>query len=412
MPKELHVIARIAVRPLSLAIGLGFTNGVLAEANPYYIGVSQAFTHDSNVFRRPDNGTLPVVADTVSSTGLLGGIDQPFGRQRFFANGTAAVNRHKNLDQLDNTSYGLATGLDWSTIERLSGNVRLSANQSLANYGDVNAATTTEKNLQKSRQFSANARYGLAASLGLEGGVEHGSVDFSAPNDLRTVRQDSANLGLRWGGGGPLSVGVSARTSKAKYPAVATGVGTTAPDELKRNDVGVNATYTPTGLSTFSGHLNATREDHSLDNQSDFHGMTGGVAWDYHLSGKLNLTATLNRDTGTATTFMQLVQSPLPTTPLTPPTVTTVRVDANRVSTTAQLGFNYELTAKIQFNGDVSHIGSSTGDTSSDALTRYNIGAKYQPTRTISLGCNAGRESRSGVYSAHTVGCNAELAFR
>src|SRR5207245_3758172 len=98
MPKDLRVIARIAVRPMSLALGLAFTNCAMAEANPYYIGVSQAFTHDSNVFRRPDNGTLPVVADTVSSTGVLGGIDQPFGRQHFFANGTAAMNRHKNLD--------------------------------------------------------------------------------------------------------------------------------------------------------------------------------------------------------------------------------------------------------------------------------------------------------------------------
>lgn len=412
MPKELHVIARTVVRPLSLAIGLAFTNCAMAEADPYYFGVSQAFTHDSNVFRRPDNGLQPVVADSVSSTGLLGGIDQPFGRQRFFANATAAVNRHKNLDQLDNTSYGFAAGLDLSTIERLSGKVRVSANQSLANYGDVNAAVTTEKNLQKSRQASANARYGLAASLGLEGGVEHGSVDFSAPNDLRTVRQDAANLGLRWGGGGPLSVGVSARASKAKYPTVATGVGTTAPDDVKRNDVGVNASYSPTGISTFSGHLNITREDHSLESQSDFHGATGGVAWDYRLSGKLSFNAALNRDTGTATTFMQLVQSPLPTTPLTPPTVTTVRVDANRVSTTAQLAFNYELTAKIQFNGNAMRIGSSTGGTSSEELTRYSISAKYQPTRTISLGCNAGRESRSGVYSANMVGCNAELAFR
>src|SRR6266436_4482934 len=132
MPKQLRAIARIALRPMPLAIGLAFTHCAMAETSPYYIGVSQAFTHDNNVFRRPDNGTLPVLADTLSSTGLLGGIDQPFGRQHFFANGTAATNRHKNLDQLNNTSYGLAAGLDWSTVERLSGNVRASANQSLA----------------------------------------------------------------------------------------------------------------------------------------------------------------------------------------------------------------------------------------------------------------------------------------
>ena len=193
MPKQLRVIARTALRPLPIAIALAFANGAMAQeaASPYYFGASQAFTHDDNVYHRPDTGSI--VADTVSSTGLLGGIDQPFGRQRIYANGNINTNRHRNQKQLDNTSYGVSGGLDWSTIERLSGTVRFSGNQSLANYGDVNASTTTERNLQKSRQFSATARYGLAASLGLEGGVNHGAIEYTAGDDARTVRQNGAN---------------------------------------------------------------------------------------------------------------------------------------------------------------------------------------------------------------------------
>lgn len=414
MPKQLRAVVRLALRPLPLAIGLLGANCALAEegANPYYFGVSQAFTHDDNIYRRSDNGTLPIVADTVSSTGLLGGIDQPFGRQRFYANGNINTNRHKNQEQLNNTSYGLSAGLDWSTIERLSGNVRLSANQSLANYGDVNASTTTAKNMQKSQQFGFNARYGIAASLGLEGGIDHNSLEYSAADDLRTVKQDGANLGLRWGHGGPMSVAVSGHASTAKYPQVqvtSLPTPTFAADEVKRRDLQVSVTYSPSGVSSFTSHLSATHENHTLDNLPDFSGVTGGVSWDYNLSGKLKFNASLTRDTGTATTFLQL--APIPTVPV-PAPVQTIRVESNRLSTAAMLAFNYEATAKIQLNGNFRHVSSSDSGISGQALSSYGLGVKYQPTRTISLGCNANRESRSSVYSDNIVSCRGELAFR
>ena len=411
MPKQLRVIARTALRPLPIAITLAFANGAMAQeaASPYYFGASQAFTHDDNVYHRPDSG--PIVADTVSSTGLLGGIDQPFGRQRFYANGNINTNRHRNQKQLDNTSYGLSGGLDWSTIERLSGTVRFSGNQSLANYGDVNASTTTERNLQKSRQFSATARYGLAASLGLEGGVNHGAIEYTAGDDARTVRQNGANLGVRWGRGGPLSLGLSGHVSTAKYPRVliSSDPDVFAPDDVKRRDIQLSATYTPTGISTFGAHISATRETHLQPSQPNFSGLTGGVSWDYNLSGKLTFSASLNRDTGTATAFLQVPTSILPD-PISPPTFRTVRVENNRLTTSAMLGFNYELTGKIQLNGDLRRV--SSGTSGAGTLSSYALGARYQPTRTLSLGANVSHEGRSSSYSANTLGINAQLTFR
>ena len=48
-----------------------------SDPNPYYLGVSQALTHDTNVTRSPQGPS-----DNYSSTSLLGGFDQPIGRQR------------------------------------------------------------------------------------------------------------------------------------------------------------------------------------------------------------------------------------------------------------------------------------------------------------------------------------------
>jgi hypothetical protein len=412
MPQKMSA-AQWMLNPLALAAGLLVAQAAVAEdgGSPWYIGASQAFNHDNNVFRRANGGTLPVVSDTTSSTGLLGGIDQPFGRQRFYANGTAAMNRHKNQEQLDNTSYGLNLGLDWSSIERLSGSVTFGARQSLANYGDVNATATTAKNLQKSREAAATVRYGVATAFGIEGGVNHNAIDYTIADDLRTVRQNGANLGLRWGGGRAVSLLVGARTSQAKYPTVATSPTTFESDTVDRRDLDATVTYAPTGLSVFTFTGRATHETHSLIGRQNFNGFTGAVTWDYHLTGKINLRASLNRDTGTATTFLQFTPT-IPGTTIPIGSTETLRVDSARLSTTAMLDAGYEITSKIGVNANLRRLSSSSGSSGSDSLTVYGIGVHYQPTRTVRLGCTSSRETRSGVYSDNTYGCNAQLTFQ
>ena len=97
------------------------------EPSPWYVGASQALTHDSNVFRVP-NGP----SDTYSDTSLFGGFDQPVSRQRFYAAANLHYSKYSSQSALDNTSYGVNAGWDWATIESLSGNLGASANQSLA----------------------------------------------------------------------------------------------------------------------------------------------------------------------------------------------------------------------------------------------------------------------------------------
>ena len=49
-----------SLRPLCLAIGLASVGGGAwaADESPYYIGASQTFLRDSNVFRQPDGGVV------------------------------------------------------------------------------------------------------------------------------------------------------------------------------------------------------------------------------------------------------------------------------------------------------------------------------------------------------------------
>ena len=75
--KSLYASGRL--HQIALSLMLASAQSAWAEANPYYIGVSQSVTRNSNVFRTPNDQADR--GDTISSTGLNAGIDQPFRLQ-------------------------------------------------------------------------------------------------------------------------------------------------------------------------------------------------------------------------------------------------------------------------------------------------------------------------------------------
>ena len=107
---------------------------------PYYIGVAQTFTRDTNLLRAPDS--VPAIGDTISSTSLLGGVNRSIGRQRVYVNGSAQYNRYRENSLYDNTGYSLVGGVDWSTVGRVSGSVNATTSKQLADLGGSCSAST------------------------------------------------------------------------------------------------------------------------------------------------------------------------------------------------------------------------------------------------------------------------------
>ena len=164
------------VRPLIAALAAAAGGGAwAAEPNPYYIGVTQSLTHDSNVFRLPDGS-----GDNYASTGLVGGFDQSIGRQRVHATANVRDNYYQREKTLNNISYGVSAGWDLVTIENLSGGITVDANQSLASYDNNNAARpTTNRNILKTQQLAARVRWGGVGALNLDGAYAHSRVSYS-----------------------------------------------------------------------------------------------------------------------------------------------------------------------------------------------------------------------------------------
>ena len=423
MPHRLRPSPLSSLRPVCLAVALaGVSGACAAEESPYYIGASQTFTRDSNVFRQSEGGL--VVHDYYSSTGLLGGIDKLFGRQRVYLNGTAQANRYHNERQLNNTSYSLSTGLDWETVERLSGTLRYDDSQSLANYGATDLpGIITVKDIQTVRQASATARYGVGARVGVDGSVAHRSIAFSASLDPRGYTENVGSLGVTWGTTGVLTLGTAYRATKSDSPsalivpkililpiplppAVPAFIPPVyGPDKVDRRDIDFTANWVATGLSTINARLSATHQTHSDNRLPNFSGLTGAVIWDYKPTGKLTFKTSLTRDTGTETAFTSgYALNVLPT-----------EVQSNRINTIIGVDAAWEATAKIRVIGGLRHSNSKQaagGGSSSDSANQYSLGVNYLPTRTISLGCNLAHETHSGVYTDNTASCTGQITFR
>jgi hypothetical protein len=369
------------------------------EPNPYYIGASETLTHESNLFRTPD--PLPRVSDTISSTALFGGIDQPFGRQHFVGNALASYNNFSNNSVYDNTGYGLDLNLDWAALDKLGGNLNYATRRTLARFNQNNVdLIPTSRIYETGQTMGLRVQYGQYGLLSIEGAANHQTLDYSSNSDNdpaavqykeQNLRQTNVSLGLKYRPSGLLTLGIAGRHTSGSYPdAVINGVQ--GPDDFKRDDADLSATWVPTGISTVNARLSFSHESHEVLSQRDFRGVTGSISWDWRPSGRLTLRTLLLHDTGGEVTFASLV----PNAPL-----TTVG-DSSRTTTSLQIGANYEASAKIMVNASlredwrtlVDISGASTA-TDNDRSTLATLGAQYLPTRNVTLGCNVSFEHRT-----------------
>jgi len=369
---------------------------------------------------RVANG-LPKTSDTYSTTSLLAGIDQPFGRQRFFADAAARLNRYQDSSQLNNTGYGLAVGLDWETIQNLSGRVSYSLNENLARFGADEGPALTTKNMERSQEFLARAQYGRVSLLSIEGIFTHRQLDFSAPQfAFQEYKQDAVSLGLLYRPSGLLTLGAAARHTKGEYPfAVETAPGVFQTDDFSRNDIDLTAVWVPTGLSTVRARLSYTKVSHDAVASRDISAGTGAVSWEYKPTGKLAFTTELIRDTGAEASFNRL----------NPGSVNSIG-NNSKVSTSLSVRGLWEATAKIQVEANARYVerdlvdtfalpsGAASTEAGSDKFAEAKLGVNYAPIRSVLLGCALGYEKRgsssavSYAYTASVVSCSGQFKLQ
>ena len=432
MPTQaFHVSRKPLVRPLVLGLSSAFAVGAWAqdEPSPYYIGVTQGFTHDSNIYGASTNQ----ISDTYSSTGLRAGLDQAIGRQRLYANANVRYNKYRQESALDNTSYGVAAGWDWATINELSGTLGANANQHLANLdATAGVQNTSEKNLLKTDQVNASIMWGGARALNLEGSYAHSRVSYSAPSYIGLESSaDSASAGFRYRVGPELRLGAAVRYVRTEspngyaVPIVAPATTQTYESNTANiRNLDLTADWRVTALTGIDTRLSWTKQTNSNANLNalDFSGLTGRVAARYAVTGKTTLTASLSRDVGNNASFYNNPTAPVAGSPQTSGTNLTHN---SQTTDTFALGAKYAATAKISVDLDGSYrrakIVYDAGSTLTDAnddIRSIGLGVDYAIARNWSFGCTFDHSSRSVSgnsslsYTENRVGCTAQLTLR
>ena len=389
-----------------------------AETSPYTLGASETYAHDSNFVHLADGASLPASlqapTDWIATTTLFGGIDQLFGRQRFYANANLRDNRYRYNRLYDNQGFGLAAGLDWATVERVSGNLGLSSNRTLASFdrGNGNNAPNVAKNIEQTDQFAASVRVGVVTDVTLEAGYSQQRQRFSEVG--ARLEQSITNLGVRERFGGTLTLGAGLRLTDGRYPDYN--------DSFHGRDLDLSANWVPNAISSVVARLSLGKTEHSLATAQDFKGVTGALGWDWKPSGKLAFSTQLSRSTGNDSSFETISGGAA---------AITASADNSRLTTSMWLIANYEATAKIRLDASWSRASRALTNslsinnaqpisaTDGDRLERLRFGARYAPTRTLELGCNVGRERRSAdnstltyAYRATSVACSAQFAVQ
>ncbi|HEV8313043.1 MAG TPA: hypothetical protein VGQ23_08255, partial [Burkholderiaceae bacterium] len=331
--------------PLVACLCLLASTGARADPNPYYVGASQTFTHDTNILRLPEGQEI---SDSYSTTSVLAGFDQPISRQRLYANGAVSYNRYKNRDDLNNTGYGLNAGWDWATIGNLSGTLSANLNRQLVpNSVTDSTLVLNEKNLATTRQYAATAALGTVTKLTFEAGVTHRELDYT--NDLWAGlenRQDSGSLGVKYRPSDLLTLGVGARETRGKYNPSGT------PDEYRRHDLDLTALWLPSGASSLEARLSFGRQKFDTGTERDFSGTTGSLQWRWKPTGKLTFFTVLLRDTGSQAGYFYTGDVIIAPTGL---TFETRAGDTSRVTTLARLLGEYAATAKIKLTASATN---------------------------------------------------------
>jgi len=438
--------------------------GVGAQTSPYSLQIAQRFGVDSNIFRVPTNEQR----DYYSTSSVTLGLDQPISRQRLYGSATASYTAYKGNDQLNGPGYDLLGGLGWEIGSRLTGDARINLRQAQANLADYGTLTGigSQKNRERSSLVDLRGAYGGLGLLALEALYNHTDISYS--NDAFATRErksDTGGIGLRVRQSPDLSYGVTWRETRGEYPRGVVVPGGFSKDEYDRRDFDFSGALRLSDITSFSGRLSYTKEDHDQVSTRSFSGVTGELGATYRPTGKVELGASLSRETGSGNSQSLLsgasggtggafiggaggtsgTGSSGSTTGTGTGTITggtglatgnTSTGDSGyltdaRVSDRIRLVALWDATAKLRFNAtatyarerfDTLFVVGTIGTLSQEkANTRgLGLGGRFQYSRAISFECGAAYESRGAGaqlgtvydYTATTGYCGAALLLQ
>ncbi len=412
---------------------LALAGGAAAQTSPWYVSGLLTTTHDDNLLRLGNNQE-PLAgqsrSDTVTSTALIAGLDQLISRQRLQASVTLRDNRFARNDRYDNESYSGGVSLDWSTINRISGQLSAGRSRALSTFNADVIGLLPQKNFETTEGVNASVSFGLVTewSLELSGGMRRvrNSIDVASVQ-AQNLDQDNAAIGLAWRPGGKLETTLSLREVRGRFPTFRLVDGVFEDDRFTQRGVDLAVRWLPSGASQIEARIGTGETQYERGGDRDFDSINGSLGWVWRPTGKLTLNTRLAREKG-QDNYPTFVRVPigffffdLPSVQSDLRTIDTLRLQADWAATAKvavsssvqQTRRDVDSRTRSVFDGVLRRLAEGTDDT-----TIVTLGGRWSPQRWSLFGCDLRHETRRATGNV-TVGlkglslsCYAQATLR
>lgn len=381
-----YLAIRLVFAALSALIAQGAIGG---SQDVFLVSASIGRTHDSNLFKRPPDGSLGTVDSDDITTGRLNATARiPVSLQLFDLTAGVTTNDYRRFSQNDSTNENYSATWRWQMLRNLSGILateRLQTQTEFSDFrGDVQNQRTTD-----AHKFGANWSLTDQSTVGLAitGKKERNSQNFvQQESNRQTIGEISFRHSLPNGASGAL-------THSRSNGENADGTDFT----LRNTDIHINWPLSnKTILSSKYGRV--SRSNPGLESR-DFSGNNGGIDLSWLATSKTTLTLSHVRTTeswlDTGSSF-------------------TVR-DATSILVNWQASAT--VVARSTINRERQRFdGAPATNSRRDTTNRQSVTLEWAPWQNASIGGsiqNARRESNDGLfnYKDLTASLNGTMSF-
>lgn len=398
------------MRRLLLTTTLLAAAAAQAQTSPWYLGTALSVNHDNNLLRLgreqpPPSGESQ--ADTVTSLALVGGLDQPVGRQRFTGSVTLRDNRFERNEKYNNQSYNGALGWQWSSVNRLSGSLSAGASRNLSTFNADGVGVLTQRNYETSKGLNGSLSLGVVTEWSLELGGGTRTVRNSLEDPLvrsRDYDQDDASVGVAWRPSSLLNLGLAVREVHGAFPRFRSNNGVDEEDRFKQQQLEFTTQWQAGGASVLDLRLSSGDTGYETNAARDFNSTSGSVGWAWQPLGRLRINSRLSRDDG-RDNYPSSILGFIPITITDRRTVDTLRVQADwEVSGKVALSSSLQQSRRSVERDRFFLSGNPATDTETgvDTTTIFTLSARWAPLRNAVVGCELRDERRAASGTVTT----------
>lgn len=369
---------------LSLLAALAPLAALADEWDTLNFIVGHTITYDDNLFRLP-SGTNPALSgsqrsDVINTTFVGLKLNKLVSRQRFIVDGILSRSYFSEYGQLDYDGRNINGRWLWELGNRWKGELSLQDTRRLSSFADLNVE---DRNIVDYRRYYGSARYEFHPEWSVVGGLSRvDNTNSAAVQKASDFTANAVEAGAQFNPATGNQVALKYRRTKGEYPNRQLVSSSIIDNSYTQDDVELSALWRPTADSKFDGRVGLTERNHDQLSQRDFRGPTGRLSYDWNVTGKTLLNATLWREIWSSDD-----------------------VNASYVlSNGLSFGPTYNATSKIQLQGKLQYVKRDFGGDPGFVLTsapqpedKIKIGsvtATYLPLRSLQLSLTLQTERR------------------